>query len=164
VKQDLQRLFDGVIDSLRDLVLPQLNDEVHRGQLSAALAVLAELKLRTEWSRDWLLEQLDAQENAFAGIAEVLAGTSIEWTRPPFDSVDRTQSCDQLEILRDEGDRYLCLLQDQLGDNRAGCEEAARSVRDIILGYAKFQCGREMEMTPGVPLGKLQHDKTKDSK
>ena len=164
MKQDLQRLFDGAIDSLRDLVLPELNDEVHRGQLSAALAVLAELKLRTEWSRDWLLEQLVAQENAFARIAELLTSTPIEWAGPPFHSVGRTQSCDQLEKLRDEGDRYLCLLQDQLGDNRAGCEEAVRFVRDIILRYAKFQCGREVEMTPGVPLGKLQHDRAKDSK
>lgn len=164
MKQDLQRIFDGLIDTLRDLVLPQLDDEVHRGQLSAALAVLAELKLRTEWMRDWLLEQLDAQENAFARIAELLAGSSIEWPRPPFELVDRTLFSDQLENLRDAGDRYLCLLQDQLGEHGAGCEEAVRSVRDIVLGYAKFQCGREVEMTPGVPLGKLQHDRAKDSK
>lgn len=162
MKQDLQRLFDGVIDSLRDLVLPQLNDEVHRGQLSAALAVLAELKLRTEWSRDWLLEQLDAQVGVFAGIGELLAGTSIEWARPPFDSVDRTQSCDHLEHLRDEGERYLCVLQDQLAANSAGCEGPVQFVHKIVLRYAKFQCEREVQMTPGVPLGKLQHDKAKD--
>ena len=162
MSEDLQRIFDGVITSLRDLVLPQLNEEIYRGQLVAVLTVMSELKLRTEWSGNWLLQQLDAQAIAFSGIERLLVGTSIDWIRPPFNSVDRTLSSTELEMLRDRGDSYLCVLQDQLAENIAVSGASARSVREIILSYAKFQCDYEARLISGVSLGKLHVDKVEE--
>ena len=162
MSQDLQRIFDGVINSLRDLVLPQMSEEVVRGQLVAVLTVLSELKLRTEWSRNWLLQQLDAQVIAFSDIERLLVRTSIGWLRPPFNSIDRALSSTELEVLRDEGDRYLCVLQGQLAENMAVPGVPLRSVREIILRYVKLQCEHEAGMTPAVSLGNLQHDEAEE--
>jgi hypothetical protein len=161
VSQDLQKIFDGVINSLRYLVLPQISEEVDRGQLVAVLTVLSELKLRTEWSGNLLLQQLDAQAIAFSDIERLLVRTSIDWCRPPFNSVDRTLSSTELEVLRDEGDRYLCVLQDQLAKNMAVLGVPVRSVREIILRYVKLQCEHEARMTPAISLGSAKAEERK---
>ena len=79
MSQHLPRIFDGAINALRDHVLPAVGDEVRRGQLVAVLTTLSELKLKTEWSRDWLLQQVEAQAATFCDIVELLGRMSVDW-------------------------------------------------------------------------------------
>lgn len=154
----IQKLFDGAIGSLRDHVLPSVKDEVHRGQLVAVLAILSELRLRTDWSRDWLLQQVEAQAGTFSDIENMLGGISVDWLRPPFCSVDNTLPGAELEALRDEGDRYLCLLQHQLAERVSNPGVPVRALRKAILDYIKLHYEMEAKRTPAGSPGNLSHD------
>lgn len=158
MSQHLTRIFDGAIDALRDHVLPAVGDEVRRGQLVAVLTTLSELKLKTEWSRDWLLQQVEAQAATFCDIVEMLDGMSVDWSPPPLCCVDKTLPGAELEALRDEGDRYLCLLQDQLAECISKPGVPVRALRTAILDYIKLHYEIEAKRTPAVSLGTLQHD------
>ena len=64
----------------------------------------------------------------------------------------------ELEALRDEGDRYLCLLQDQLAECISKPGVPVRAVRTAILDYIKLHYEIEAKRTPAVSLGTPQHD------
>ena len=158
MSQHLQKIFDGAISSLRDEVLPAIKDEVDRGQLVAVMTILSELRLKTDWSRDWLLQQVETQAATFSDIENMLDRASADWLRPPFRSVDNTFSGTELEALRDEGDRYLCLLQDQIADRSSNPNVPVWALRKAILNHIKLDYEIEAKRTPAVSLGRLQHD------
>ena len=49
MQNSLDRLFDGLIETLHDIVLPDVGDAYAREQLLAALDLLANIAVRVEW-------------------------------------------------------------------------------------------------------------------
>lgn len=66
MQNSLERLFEGTAASLRDNVLPLLDDPFARAQVAAATELLGNLATRVEWRADQLAEEV-------ARIREVLA-------------------------------------------------------------------------------------------
>lgn len=71
MQNSLDRLFEGLAASLRDSVLPSVDDPYARSQVRAAIELLGNLSTRVEWRRDQLEAVVDH-------IASALATAGIE--------------------------------------------------------------------------------------
>lgn len=142
------RILDGAIAALREFVLPHLTGDFDRGQVLSVMAMLSELALRADWSRDWLFEQVHDQIATFARIEPLLSGSPLQESRPPFTAVGAELSPRQIETLRDEGDSYLCKLLDEIAEHAADPMVRAKQLRAIILQCLKRQCECELRLTP----------------
>ena len=59
MQNSLERLFDGVVTSLRDDVAPAVDDPYARAQVAAAIELLANLAERVEWRSDLLRDEIE---------------------------------------------------------------------------------------------------------
>ena len=59
MQNSLERLFEGTAASLREHVLPLLDDPYARAQVAAATELLGNLATRVEWRADQLAEEID---------------------------------------------------------------------------------------------------------
>jgi hypothetical protein len=62
IQNSLQRIFDGMVSSLTETVLPQLSDPYARNQLLSTLDLLMNVAERVEWQSEYLCRTLDAVE------------------------------------------------------------------------------------------------------
>lgn len=72
MRVSVERLLEGVTQTLLEHVLPQLNDRVARGQLYAAIEVLRNLERRADWAEAPLVEEAASAESALRAAAERL--------------------------------------------------------------------------------------------
>ena len=77
------RLIDGMCATLRSEVLTRVHDEYARSQVYGVLNVLNTFKVRADWSAAFLLQQLQAQQQALALAAERLRGNPMRPRKPP---------------------------------------------------------------------------------
>lgn len=102
-------LANGMIDALREHVLPKTRDDFARGQVYAIIFGLNQMKLAADWAPAPLRRQVAIQDAAFAEFRRMAAGLKC----PPFPELGRTapdMDAATLERLRDEGDRHLAAL------------------------------------------------------
>ena len=59
MQNSLERLYDGIATSLREDVAPAVDDPYAKAQVSAAIELLANLAVRTEWRSCLLREEID---------------------------------------------------------------------------------------------------------
>ena len=71
MNNSLDRLLDGMEQTLRAEILPKLEGEFVRGQAYGIIFMLKSLKLRVAWSPGFLAEQLDALAELSAALAEL---------------------------------------------------------------------------------------------
>jgi hypothetical protein len=62
IQNSLQRIFDGMVSSLTETVMPQLEDPYARYQLQSMLDLLMNVAERVEWRCEDLRRTLDAVE------------------------------------------------------------------------------------------------------
>ena len=74
MQNSLERLFDGLVVSLRESVLPEVGDPYARAQVAAAIEVLANLAGRVEWRCSALAEEI---EQLRAVLAEADPGSAL---------------------------------------------------------------------------------------
>ena len=67
------RLIDGMNEVLRSEALGRIEDDYARGQIYGVINLLNTFKLRADWSAGFLLQQLAAQQQALAAVAQLLA-------------------------------------------------------------------------------------------
>lgn len=152
MSERVHQILDGAIASLREFALPHLKGEFDRGQLMAVMAMLAELSLRADWSREWLLEQVHEQIATFARIEALLLGSPLDRLRPPFAAISEGLSPARLESIRDEGDRYLSTLLDRVSEHVRDPALPVAELRSTILQYLKRQCECEVRLTPAAVI------------
>jgi hypothetical protein len=100
------RLVDGMCATLRTEVLPRLDDAFARGQVYGVINLLNTFKARADWAPAFLLLQLDAQRQALATVAAVLAAVP----GAPAVAVPRAWSAPaaaELLAARDDGNRAI---------------------------------------------------------
>ncbi len=66
------RLIDGMCTTLREEVLPRLDDEFARGQVFGVINLLNTFRARADWSAGFLLAQIAAQQQALDSVAALL--------------------------------------------------------------------------------------------
>jgi hypothetical protein len=59
VQNSLARIFDGIATSLRDDVVPAVEDPYARAQVTATIELLGNLAERVEWRSDGLHEEIE---------------------------------------------------------------------------------------------------------
>jgi hypothetical protein len=126
-------LMDGMIETVRLRILPQLSDDSIRGQAYGIIFALNGLKLAADWAVAPLRSQIMLQDKAFAEFTRLAAGMN----GPDVPSGDRVmpdapESAD-LEQLRNDGDRKLGeLLMWASGAGAATDPERAKAIRTML--------------------------------
>lgn len=59
MQNSLERLFEGIAASLREDVVPAVEDPYARAQVGAALELLGNMAVRVEWRADILREEIE---------------------------------------------------------------------------------------------------------
>ncbi len=107
MSHSFDHLIDGMIETIRSRVMPQLVDASVRGQAFGVIYALEGLKLSADWAAAPLLRQIALQDEAFAEVSRLAEGLD----HPPIPSVPRpspaTSDGAELERVRNDGDRQL---------------------------------------------------------
>jgi len=126
-------LIDGMIETVRSRILPQLSESSVRGQAYGIIFALNGLKLAADWAVAPLRSQIILQDRAFAEFRRLAAGLD----GPDVPSAarvmpDAPESAD-LERLRNEGDRKLGeLLTWASGPAAKADPERARAIQTML--------------------------------
>jgi hypothetical protein len=75
MNNSFERLIDGMTVTLRNEVLTRLDDEFARGQVFGIINLLNNMRLRADWSVNFLQQEVNAQREAFAKVEASLAST-----------------------------------------------------------------------------------------
>jgi hypothetical protein len=128
------RLLEGMIDALREEVIPHTEGSFARGQAFGVIFLLENLKLRASWSPAFLGEQAAAQD----ALADALA-LIPDW---PAGAPRLTRASGPAsEALRDAGDAVVAELVDWLGANPGPFADRAEAA---VNAYLKRQLRHEL--------------------
>jgi hypothetical protein len=130
----LPRLIDGMIATLRQELIPNLQGDFARGQAYGLIYMLNSIRLRASWSNEFLGEQLNALDEAsraLSALAPQLPGA------PPHPVVVAAAlpGAAELEAQRDAGDKAICDLIDWLGAHRTTAPATAVAEADAIIAH-----------------------------
>ena len=133
-------LMDGMIETVRLRILPQLNDDSIRGQAYGIVFALNGLKLAADWAVAPLRSQIILQDKAFAEFTRLAAGLK----GPEVPSGDRVTpdapESAELERLRNDGDRRLGeLLIWASGACASADPERARAIQTMLRRFISDQ-------------------------
>jgi len=133
MSQSFELLIDGMIETVRSRILPQLSDDSVRGQAYGVIFALNGLKLAADWAIAPLQRQITLQDKAFAEAARL--GTALD--HPLIPSVPRIVSAipesADLERLRNDGDRKLGeLLLWSSGPGVAADPDRAKAIQTVL--------------------------------
>lgn len=137
----LNRTFDAMINSLRQHVLPAIDDDFARGQAFGVIYMLEQLRLQVDWSVSALLAQVCRQRDAAEQILALCEGTDAP--APPTalrEPIAAATAGHDLLALRDAGDEWLCRLLEWL----AGRPRRLASERIAALEASALACAREV--------------------
>jgi hypothetical protein len=131
MQNSLERIFEGLEDTLRSVVAPTITDPYVLSQVTSVAEIVANLSTRVEWSSAQLQEISDRVrpilERAAAGSATGLPLTRELLARSAPGPVSPN------EALLDARDRHLYALQEvQRSLEHAGDEELERMVREFL--------------------------------
>ena len=142
MNNSLERLIDGMIEALRQEVIPHTQGEYARGQVFGVIFLLKNLRLRTAWSPAFLGEQL-------AALAELASALTVvrDW---PSDAPRLPMSAGRdvpmpTEAMRDAGDAAVSALIDWLGTHEGRLSaESARIADTAIDAYISRRLRHEI--------------------
>jgi hypothetical protein len=142
VNNSFPRLLDGMIEALRQNVLPATEGELARGQIFGVIFLLKNLRLRAGWSPAFLGEQLAALEELRAAL-EAIDGLSREAPRPAA-ATTRAMSPEAMEQARDAGDAQVCALIDWHAAQPARTAQS-EAVDRAVDAYLRRQLRHELQ-------------------
>lgn len=148
MNNSLARILDGMIATLRNEVIPRLDDEFARGQAFGAVDLLNNLKPRIDWLVTPLFEEVREQRALFAQLAQILRDAAAPIPEPS-EPLEAGTAAHVLEALRNEQDAQLCALIDWLALERASLPGATvAAVEAAFKQHMQAQLKREMNLTP----------------
>ena len=138
------RLIDGMIEALRQNVLPSTEGEFARGQIFGVIYMLKNLRLRAGWTPEFLGEQLAALEELRIAL-ERIDGLPAAAPRPAKLADHATTATSvtgtaAMEQARDAGDARVC----ELIDWQAAQSSKNEAVDRAVDGYLRRQLRHEL--------------------
>ncbi len=136
------RLIDGMIEALRQNVLPATEGEHARGQIFGVIYMLKNLRLRAGWTPEFLGEQLDALEELRAAL-ERIEGLPATAPRPAplAQQAATSRSTAEMARARDAGDAQVC----ELIDWQAAQPAKNAAVDQAVDAYLRRQLRHELQ-------------------
>ena len=144
MSRSLQHLLGGAIESLREFVLPALDEPTARANAFSVLQVLELLALRVDWAAEPLQAQLEARRVA---IARMPGSARALWK-------EEAAAAGSLVAAIDQADDQVTALVVEL--ERAPCSSEKRSeIERWVLHYCRAVTSEELKSVPKTRLGQL---------
>ena len=136
----LDRLFEGIVATLRADVIPHVADSYARGQAVGVIDVLSAIAPRVEWRRAPLIEAVGGKRallRAVAALLPALAGPEVTTAPETMTSAALLEERDCLEAR----------IGDALSVAYVRKDEAARQALGLLIAHAHDELTREMKLT-----------------
>jgi hypothetical protein len=141
MNNSFERLIDGMTVTLRNEVLTRLDDEFARGQVFGIINLLNNMRLRADWSVNFLQQEVNAQREAFAKVEATLASSGQK--PPTFGSVCANTAslapaldAPALIKMREEGNQALIELLRWLWSDPQGVSQEQKACIEVALRRA----------------------------
>lgn len=142
------RLIDGMVGTLQDSVLPNLKGDFVRGQVYGVIYILNHLKIRGDWSINFLLEQLAAQKTAFVELEQLFEG--VPGRPPKFEPAvfNEPVPAQAMEASRNHGNQGIGEILTWLRQHRESITgDKAAAIDRVIRDYLMLEIRIEMKNT-----------------
>ena len=140
MNNSLSRLVEGMVETLRQEIIPKLDDEFARGQAFGVIYMLNSIKLRAAWSPEFFAPQLEKQAELFATLGGLLNGLPGAPALPTAEAVKTGPTPAALETARNDADQTLSDLIGWLSEHRGSLPaDRAKSIDETITAYLSWQ-------------------------
>lgn len=140
MSKSFELLIDGMVETVRSRILPQLSDDSVRGQAYGIIFALNGLKLAADWAVAPLRSQIMLQDRAFAEFTRLAGGLDAPDVPAGARVMPDTPESADLERLRNDGDRRLGeLLMWASGPGAEADPERARSIQAMLRRFISDQ-------------------------
>jgi hypothetical protein len=137
----LERIFEGIIATLRADVIPRVSDPFARGQAVGVIDLINNIGPSVEWSRAPLLQKVRERRELLRTVAELLGTSEAEDAASP----DTMESAELL-LERDRLDGAICEAM-ATAHARSQVDEAARRALGLIIRHAHDEAARDLKLT-----------------
>lgn len=137
----LERLFAGMIATLRSDVIPQVQDPFARGQAVGLIDLINNIAPRVEWARAPLLKSVSEKRRLLKSVADALGQTGAE----PDGSLESLSSAD-LEFEQARLDGLICDAM-QAAHTRPQDDAAAKQALGLLIRHAREEATERMKIT-----------------
>lgn len=135
----LERLFEGMIATLRADVIPRVDDAFARGQAVGLVDLINNIAPRVEWARAPLLKSVSEKRRLLRAIAAALGEAYVENTRAP-----ELMELKDLELEQARLDAELC---DAMQAAHARSDAAAKDSLTLLIRHARDEASERMKIT-----------------
>jgi hypothetical protein len=138
MNNSFERLIDGMTVTLRGEVLTRLDDEFARGQVFGIINLLNNMRIRADWSVNFLQQEVNAQREAFAKVEATLETSGQKLPRFANISLDTMPLAPALDAhalikMREEGNQAVIeLLRWLWGDPQGISKEQSANIEAAL--------------------------------
>lgn len=137
----LERLFAGIIGTLRADVIPHVADPYARGQAVGVIDLINNIGPNVEWARAPVQQKVRERRQLLREVAELLGDVEAR-DAPP------TETLESAELLRerDRLDGAICEAM-AVAHTRSRTDEAAHRALGLIIRHAHDEAARDLKMS-----------------
>lgn len=138
MKPSVERIMQGIVETLRDDVIPHVNDGYARGQALGVIDLLNNYGARLDWDTGLLAQELDAKRLALAE-AEALAGGDKVAEVPARDvTASATLVAEAIALDDAISSRLLCWMAQGGAEAEAGVARLRQHMHDELREEMKL--------------------------
>ena len=149
---DLNRLFEGVVETLRAEVIPHVGGGYARGQAVGVIDLISNISGRVEWARRPLIEAVEEKIKLLAVVATAL-GEPAPAEREPAEGLDAGPLIVELGRL----DAEICEAMQRA--RRRGDDAGAREALALLIRHAHDEASAAMKWTRKPQFGEMASGK-----
>jgi hypothetical protein len=152
VNISLERLFEGIVTTLRADVIPNVGDPYARGQAVGVIDLINNIAARVEWARAPALEAVREKRRLLSGVA-----AALEEPSPEAGGALESFGSAQLSTERARLEADICEAMKR-AHGRSG-ESAAREALSLMIRHAHDEAAAEMKLTRKPLFGEIASGK-----
>jgi hypothetical protein len=137
----LERLFEGIIATLRADVIPHVDDPYARGQAVGVIDLINNISPGVEWARAPLLQKVRERRQLLLAVAGLLNSPEPEAAAAP-----ETMESAELMTERDRLDGEICVAM-ATAHGRGGADQAGQKALGLIIRHAHDEAARDLKTT-----------------
>jgi hypothetical protein len=148
----LERLFEGIVATLRADVIPNVSDGYARGQAVGVIDLINNIAARVEWARAPLLESVCEKRRLLSSVA-----AALEEPSPEAGGAMESLGSAELSAERARLEADICEAMKR-AHARSG-EPAAREALRLMIRHAHDEAAAEMKLTRKPLFGEIASGK-----